>query len=660
MLNARRRACAVALAVLLGGSAPVAQRPTFRVQVDAIELEAFVTDPQGLPVAGLSIGDFKIFEDGKPQVITSFSHVDIPFAPRPAARPDAAPVISPDVQSNEHADGRLYVFALDEVTPTQALRTRAFLHRFIERNFAANDRAAVFFLGQQSTIPSQPFTNDARLLTAAIDRFTGAFPEVSAATPLKTAGGQGPTSPPPAPIDTERLLAERGTMTGFQSIVEMLAGIHDRRKALLLLSSGLGPSLFRALSYQGGVMSNAEETAHAAIMAATRGNVTIYPVDPRGLTAEGAEGEAEAPPGLQGAAELDTRMSLRLLAEATGGFALVSSNGVTAAFDRIVAENSSYYLIGFVSSNDRRDGRHRRLEVRVDRPGVRVRTRDGYVAPLKNERLSLEPQRVAVLSAPVSNALVNPVSGGDVVIRLAAAPFKRTGKDANVALVAEIDPAALGLVARDGIYSGAVEIGFLATEPLGKIHAGEHYLSNLALKQESYGNASRHGIRVLSEIALPPGRSQIRFAAGSPSGKSGNVVYDIVVPDFAREPLSLSGIALTSAMTTGVPTIGARNALQEILPRPPTAMREFSVSDTIMIAGEAYESRAVTPNLALVVELRADDGRIEHHTTGTGARISDQIPLSALAPGRYYIHVEATQLDGERRSITRDTPIRVY
>src|SRR5262249_48689954 len=104
--------------------------PTFRVQVEAIEIEAFVTDEQGRPVTGLTREDFQIVEDGKPQNITSFAQVDIPFERRPDAR-SLSPATDPDVVANDHSDGRVYMFALDEVPPEVALRARVFLKRFL-------------------------------------------------------------------------------------------------------------------------------------------------------------------------------------------------------------------------------------------------------------------------------------------------------------------------------------------------------------------------------------------------------------------------------------------------------------------------------------------------------------------------------------------------
>jgi VWFA-related protein len=671
-----KRAIARAVAILFAGAALLAQQtptPTFRIQVDAIEIDAFVTDAQGNPVTGLTANDFQIFEDGKPQVITSFSQVDIPFERR--AEPlNETSLFPTDTQSNERGEGRVYLFVLDEVAPEHAIRSRAFLRSFLDQHFAANDRGAVVFLGKQDAGAAQMFTSNPRLLLAAIDRFSGVFsiepapdlPEGEAAARAAAAqllDGLADTR------DKEAKFAEQDTMAGLESAVRTLASLRGRRKALLLFSSGLPPAIFRALSYQGGVMTRAEEWAHAAVTAATRGNVTIYPIDPAGLkTGMTDAGTARPPvrnlmserPAENGFGPLDNRQSLTMLADATGGFAVVDTNNFAPAFDRIVRENSTYYLLGFTSSNEKRDGKHRRVQVRVTRPGLQVRSRDGYMAPLRNERMP-EPIRVAALSAPISNALTNPLADGAVPIRLFAAPFRREAKSALVAIAAEIDPSALDLVERNGTFNGRIEVGFLATDSRAKIHQGEHYSANLALKAETYRVARQQGLRVLSEIRLAPGRYQLHFAAGNPAGRAGSVVYDLLVPDFGTTPLSLSGIVLTSASTSGAATLAPKDPLKEFLPRPPTARREFDAGDTLVVFGEVYDNdrTAGRGSVDVRANLRTEDGFVIRTEVAQSDRFAIQLPLTDLAAGRYVVHLDARATEGKPRAATRDIVIHV-
>ena len=682
-----KRLLASVVILVAGGQLPSGQeRPstpapaaTFRVQVDAIELDAFVTDAQGNPVTGLTAADFQILEDGKPQTITSFSLVNIPI--ERLERPRARRAIEPDVQTNDRGDGRVYVFALDEVGTEYALRTRAFLRGFIERRFAANDMAAVFFMGLQSNVEAQPFTNSPRLLLAAIDKFSGWYPtEETPTLPPRSMAAPASRAPPPDAPNLEAHLSDRRRMSSLQDVVEAIASVHGRGKALLLISGGLPKDIFRAIDYRGGVLSAKEESAHAAVMAATRGNVTIYPIDPRGLTPGGSADEDEASlpdvtsdaPERNGLGAMDDRSSLSTLAQATGGFALTNSNSFESALDRIVRENSTYYLIGFTSTNDRRDGRYRRLRIRVNRPGLQVRSRDGYLALLKNERVAAGPTAIPAISAPVSSALVSPLAVGDVPLRVFAAPYRDTSKNAVVAITAEIDAASLDLTQQDGVFKGHLEVAFAATDTRNKTFGGEHHSVNLALKPETYDFAKRQGLRVLAEIHLPPGRYQLRLAAGSPSSKAGSVMYDLTVPDFKREPLMLSGISFALPSASNPSTLRLKDPLRDRLPGPVTAAREFTEDNTLALFSEVYENLKNAPahTVDLRVELRSEDDRVvrtanlqrssaEPQDKPGVYRFTVELPLKDVGAGRYIVHVEAHSSAGERRIVSRDIPIAV-
>jgi VWFA-related protein len=664
-----------AAALLLAGATLVAQQtpgndvPTFRVRVDAIEIEAFVTDQQGNPVTGLTADEFQILEDGKPQAITSFSQVDIPFERRADTR-DLGAVVDPDVVANDHSDGRVYMFVLDEVPPGVALRSRVFVRRFLERHFAANDRGAVVFLGRQNSTSGQTFTNDPRLLLAASERYTGGFG--SEAPPVAADDNSAATNALAQSLKAakraEASIAALDTMSGLEAAVNAIARLRGRRKSLMLFSTGLPEPIFRALTYDGGVLTRAEQAAHAAVTAATRGSVTIYAIDPAGLMTGTVDAGTDTPPerdvlsddpAVNGQGKNDNRMSLSMLADATGGFSLVNSNGFTSAFDRIVRENSTYYLLGFTSSNDRRDGRHRSLRVRVTRPGLQVRAREGYIAPFKNERVP-EPAGIASLSPSLSGALTNPLSDGTVPIRMVAAPFRREGKNAAVAIVAEIDPASLGLEESAGTYKGELEVGFMATDMRAKIYQGAHYAVDLALKRETYAMArEQRGLRLLSEIELPPGRYQLRFAAGNAAGRAGSVVYELAVPDFRRDPLMLSGLALTSVSTSAAATLAPKDPLKGLLPRPTTARREFDARDMIGIFGEVYDNASPPSSIDVLVDVRTPDGRLVRTESVHTNRFFVEMPLAGIAPGEYTLHVEARTTSGPPRSAVRDLAIRV-
>jgi VWFA-related protein len=178
MLGSRFRfgvRCSLFVAAALYGSATTAQQPasqpppTFRVDVDRVEVDAFVTDDQGQVVTNLTADDFEVREDGRAQKVASFGVVDIPISR--VARSSSL-TIEPDVAVNAPVEGRLYLLVLDDLhTPlARTAFVKDVVRRFIEQRFGDNDRAAVIFTGNQAA-GAQEFTGSRRLLLAAVDKF---------------------------------------------------------------------------------------------------------------------------------------------------------------------------------------------------------------------------------------------------------------------------------------------------------------------------------------------------------------------------------------------------------------------------------------------------------------------------------------------------------
>ncbi len=444
---------------------PPADQPpvTFRVEVNYVEVDAFVTDAQGNPVTDLTASDFDVFEDGKPQKVSAFSLVNIPIerAERPLF---AGKAIEPDVQTNEHLEGRIYLLVLDDIHTdfTRSPRVKAAARRFIEQNFGINDLAAVVYTGRSDA--SQDFTNNPRLLIQAIEKFNGR--KLRSATINRIEGARSnPETGILAPGDDieqmDRAFRARSVMNNVRKLAEFMAGVRGRRKAMLLIGEGVDYNIFEATGVLGSTASAVLLDTQDAIASATRGNVSIYAIDPRGLTVGDEDlitqsstvGDADGR-ALQSELRL-SQDSLRVLASSTGGFAAVNRNDLNGAFDRIVAENSSYYVFGYYSTNDRRDGRFRKIEVRVKRPGLRVRSRNGYFEA-RGRRPNQTPS--TKVSPALAEAIGSPLPVNGVPIKVFAAPYKGAAPNAAVAFVAEVDVNNFEFVEKDGTFSETLEV----------------------------------------------------------------------------------------------------------------------------------------------------------------------------------------------------------
>ena len=669
---------------------PVVDQPpvTFRVEVNYVEVDAFVTDAQGNAVNNLTENDFDVLEDGKPQKVSSFSLVNIPIerAERPLF---AGKAIEPDVQTNEHLEGRIYLMVLDDVHTdfSRSPRVKAAARRFFQENFGTNDLAAVVYTGRSDA--SQDFTNNATLLMAAVDKFTGR--KLRSTTLQRIEGARvnpqtGELEPGDDIDQMDRAFRARQVMANIRKLSEFMAGVRGRRKALLLVGEGVDYNIYEATGVLGSTASAVMLDTHDAIASATRGNVSIYAIDPRGLSTgsddlievAGTVGDANVQ-SLQSEMRL-SQDSLRTLAASTGGFAAVNRNDLDGAFDRIVSENSSYYMFGYYSANERRDGRFRKIEVRVKRPGLRVRNRSGYYEA--RGRRPSTPAASTTVSPALADAIGSPLPVTGVPIKVFAAPFKGTAPNAAVAYVAEVDINGFDFVEKDGINTEVLELLNSATDAKGKHFPGERQRIDLKLKPDTLARARSRGFRLVNQMSLPPGRYQMRVAATSSSGRAGSVLYDLEVPDFSKEKFVMSGVALTSRVAAEAPTARAKDPLADYLPGPPTTMREFTRDDAIALFAEFYENMPGSPphNVDFKAELRAEGGRVVQAITdqrsstdlqgGSGGYgFSARMALDEVEPGLYVLHVEGVSRigDSDRRQdqprggtvVSRDIQIRV-
>ena len=622
--------------VLVWGQAPQEPTPTFRQGVEAVQLSVIVTDSEGNPVSGLTADDFEILENTVVRPITTFAAVDIPIE-----RVERT-LAETDVRSNEGPPGRLYVIALDDMNATNALRARAFLRQFIEKHFGPNDTAAVMLLTQGLRESGQEFTSNPRLLLQAIDKFDG-----------------GSTGGP------ESWIREKNFVGDLRSLMAAMATLRGGRKAVIFVSERLPRQVdvYQVTEsrsrFLGGLFSQVNPEFVDAMSLATRNNIAIYPVDPGGLTIETTAPESFDTSGLE------DRVNLGGLAEVTGGFALTGSNNYAGAFERLVRENSTYYLLAFNSGVEQRDGRYVGVEVRVKRPGLQVRSTGGYVAPRGRPP---EQRRPATVLAATWDAVSSAITTSGVPIRVSAAPFKGRNNDATVAISVEVTGSRLNLVEQDGAHRGIFEVMFAVTDAKKRKFPIWRHRVELKLKPETYERVSRGAMRVVSQLRLPEGRYQLRTSAGS-AAIAGSVIYDFDVPNF-RENFALSGVALTSSQAGRTFTFSPPPGRIDVnLPGPPTTAREFSRDDTLTLFAEAYENRRKPHAVTLTIELRDEAGRVlgrevierkaDKPKDAMVYAFAPNLSLEDIQPGRYAIHLEARSSLDKDRSISREIPFRV-
>jgi VWFA-related protein len=726
-----RMSCSAAAGLMLATALATAQAParppdpqtdasvappevTFKVEVNYVEEDVRVVDTKGNFVPNLKRDDFQLLEDGKPQKVNTFGMVDLPQTPAASSRPlfvgkDALP-IEPDVASNEQVlDGRLYLILLDDyhVDPLRSQTVRNLARRFILEKLGANDQAAVVVTSGLRAA-SQDFTQNRHLLLEAVDHFLGQKLPSATLNKINTAvqnqsdqatqNGNGQ----PDPITPQNMFVEdadqfqrqynaRAALNSLRSISEWMSAIQGRRKAIIYISEGVDYNLYDMFTGADPSQFNfsnfnlIQQETLDTIEAASRSNVQLYPIDPRGLTNMAAENiEIQGLPLLAlhlGSESLNqelqtSQMNLRQLAEETGGVAAVGTNDMNKAFDRIVQENSSYYVLGYYPTNDKRDGKLRKITVRVNGySDQQITFRKRYAAPRgngpKNTAAGKAVDPAAGLTKELMATMASPLPKTGLPLRLAAVPHKGTGKTMDLEVLVEASGKELTFTQSGGTFNDKLSLSIGVFDKDGKAVATERPDATLALKPETYARVQQNGIRLLQHLSVPPGRYQLRVAAqDSGKTKQGSAHLDLDVPDFTRDPIALSGVAI-AATADHFASNPVKDPFNGGLPGMPTTLRDFPANGEFAVWVQVYDNQPTPPHrLDITTTVKADDGRVvftnsterstdELHGTPGAFDYSTRIPMTGWAPGLYVLSIDAKSRVRDAQPVSRVIPLRV-
>ena len=383
---------------LVSSSAPAQQQTdyTFRVQTDLVLVNVTVRDKSGNIVRGLKPEDFTILEDNKPQKVVSFD-VEIIDAVANQDVTQTKPLVNPATDAantpgattaasgsaNQFKDRRLIVlfFDLSAMEPDEIDRAVTAADHYVDTQMAPADLVSIVSLGS-ALLVNQDFTADHDLLKKQLNAFgTGSGQGFEEGTTGTTEGTPDSGQPFTADDTEYNIFNTDRRLEALRSVAAKLSHL-QQKKSLIYFSSGMDRT---------GIENQSE--LRAAINAAVRSNLAIYTMDLRGLQALVAGGEAQnasmrgtsAYSGQSMISALNsnftTQESLVTLASDTGGRAFLDSNDFTQVFKGVQQDTSTYYLLGYHSNNAAKDGRYRRIAVKVNVPNVKVDFRRGYYAP---------------------------------------------------------------------------------------------------------------------------------------------------------------------------------------------------------------------------------------------------------------------------------------
>jgi VWFA-related protein len=566
---------------------------------------------------------------------------------------------------------------------------RTLARNFIEEHLTYGDRAALVTISGRKDM-AQEFTNNRERLLSAVNKFELGYGQETVANDFNLVptirttgpgarGGGGMTGT----ADTlrsegggaQRLDTARSAMFGLQALAKYLAQIPARRKAIVFFSERMTDSNLTTSNFNLALDSDEALDFRNLLEATARANVSIYIVDPIGSPfGRGARGnfvDDAASGNLRDSSVFDNlrRDGLMSLAESTGGFAVTASNEFAAGFERIVEENSSYYLLGYNTSNTKIDGKFRRIRVTVDRPGLTVRTRSGYFG---REAKPEEKRTIKELSTGLNEVLQSPLPVPGLTMSVSAATYRGTGSDASVSVIVEARGSDLGFMSDAARYNGLIDVVMIATDADGKIKASERGALRMNLSRDTHQLISGNSVRLLTRLKLKPGRYQLRVGAEDRmKGRTpGSVLYDLDVPDFTKGEMALSSVAIASAIASRIPTTGTDNHWQQVLHTLPTTQREFSSRDELRQYVEVYISDKKVEEIDVTATVRSDAGtrvffnrqtiRVQRGSDKTATQpVLTAIPLKDFKPGQYVLTVEARGTGQEQWPAERNIPFTV-
>jgi VWFA-related protein len=598
------------------------QAPVFRAGVNLIEMDVSVLDPNRRPVKGLTAADFTVLDDGQPKKVVAFSSIDVPDA-EPQSTISMRKTAG-DVATNQFADRRLVVILISDLLlnpldwgscdgPGLASNemTQQLAHTIVH-NLGPADLASVEYVYHRAL--GQPFTQDQAKLDEAVDRFE---PLVVGCIDALRGVRRGDFSDAAV---ASGLPAQRDLVGALNRTINALGSVPDRRKLVFLIGDGND-------------LDTGASGRDQLYRAAQRANVTLNSLDPDGLVAPDTMNPTR--PGA-----LDPHRAAREnvveTALNTGGEAVVNTNDPASEVPGIFRENESYYLLAFEADPGAKAGLSRRVEVKVNRPDVEVLARHGYYTS--------GPGASTASSAPAAtNPFAGPLPSVSFPLEVVVAPF------AGVAHPVPTAEIALHVTEPGVAWSRneVLQIEARAYSADGDEEQSHSYTVRWAPQSGTTGD--REGTTVL-HMDLSPGYHELRVAVrGAALGTTASVFADVDVPDFVREPVSLSGLVIA----VGATDAGSAGAQPSPMAVVPTTSRAFTTSDRVSASLSLYQGGrgpVVPVTMTTLLRNARDQMAFTHSeivapdrfiTSNRRADWAIDLPLSSLAPGTYLLTIEA-------------------
>ncbi len=596
------------------------QAVVFPSAVELVTVDAVVTSKKNVPIENLTRDQFTVFEDGKPQAIASFEAVVLP------ASPSVAPNRNRTISTNQAADtqtGRTFVIVFDDIHlhPFQANRAKVAIDQFLKNGTRDGDRVTLLASGGGAWWSTR-MPEGYKELTALLKRLEGRdLPDigndrVTEAEALRihiyrdklvadrvarrfdtygvNPGGSSVQDRNSMGLatDGDPMVLGRAAEVYYQATAKNKITLKALERALSSLAGAKGRKSL-ILVGQGFIYDPNLDEFREVIEASRRGNCAIYFVDTMGLGGLPVAMSAQFGPALDsqdiGAAfaeNFERAEGSESIASDSGGFTVKNSNDLVKGLQRIADETRVYYLIGYNPTNTLRDGKFRKIELKVEGKDIRVRARKGYFAALEGEAAIAAAERKKKESGSdprFQEALDSPFEMPGIPIRLTSYVFDETllGK-ASAVLHADVDLSAFSFIQEGGRFKDTLDfLLVVAHRETGEFNRYDQKI-DMNLRPETKDRYAKTWFPIRRDFELLPGAYQAKIVVRDQNAsKIGTVIHNFEVPDLASWRLSTP--VLTDTLQPVEP--GQENAPPKLVP---LARREFVTGSRLFCQFDVY------------------------------------------------------------------------
>ncbi len=664
---------------------------TFKTTTQLVVETVSVKDKSGKPIEGLSAKDFTITEDGVPQTIKFFEYQKLDEAAGPATGATAAPPrlieplkklphsqIAPEPPGSiKYRDKRLLAmyFDLTAMPVPDQLRALDAGKKFIRTQMTPADLMSIMIYSGAAVQVAQDFTDDRERLLAILETMIVGEDEnadtTADASSADTGAAFGQDDSEFNIFNTDRQLA------ALQTAVTMLGRLNEK-KSLIYFASGLRLN---------GTDNQAQ--LHATVNAAVRAGVSFFPIDARGLVAQAPLGDATrgSPGGMAmytggsaGAAMSNLQRSqdtLWSLASDTGGKALLDYNDLGKGIVQAQQSITSYYIIGYYTSNENLNGKFRRVKVTLnDHPAANLDYRQGYFAGKVFAKFTAADKERQLEEALM---LGDPVT--ELTIAMEVNYFQLNRAEYFVPVAVKIPGSELALARRGGAEHTLIDFIGEIKDEYGSTISNVRDKIDIKLSGETAAQLAKRPIQYDTGFTLLPGKYVIKFLArDAETGRIGTYQTNFVIPNLMKEDkrVPISSVVLGSQkvdLSDALYTVKKNSELnvnplviegQKLMP---SVTRVFNRNREMFVFLQAYERAAATtqPLVGFVSFYKGQEKTFETPPTavtdGMDAKskavpLRFNVALDKLAPGEYTCQVTVLDPTNQKAAFWR-TPVMI-